>query len=66
MIFNGISDFALALFKTAQLFKAVGKITNSLVVQCAVHLLAVTGDKGHGVPLVQKVDDILHVLFFYA
>ena len=48
----------LALYESFQVLVAVGQFAYDLIVGRAVHFLAVTRDKRHGVALIQKVDDI--------
>ena len=55
---DGLFDSLLALLQAAQVAEAFLQRTQGRVVHGAVQLLAVTGDEGDGVPLVQKLDDV--------
>ena len=52
--------------QVAQVGQAVGQGAEGGVIHGAVHLLAVPGDEGDGVALVQQGDDILNMLFLAA
>ena len=61
LFFDGGGDLLLALFQIAEVFQPVGEFTKDLVVTAARHFLAVTGDEGNGVSLVEQRKDVLRV-----
>ena len=62
LIFNGIFDFLPPRLQIAQICQTVCKRADGLIVHRAVHLLAVTRNEGNSVALVQKGDDVLHIV----
>ena len=54
--------FHPALIQTAQVFQPLGQLAQQLIIQRACGLLAVTGDKGHGVACVQQLDHRANLL----
>ena len=54
------ADLLPPLLQAAQVFQPFLQGPEGLVVHGPVGLLAVPGDEGDGVPLVQQVDDVLH------
>src|SRR5699024_902059 len=49
------------LFQPAQVFETFSHPAQRLVIQAAVRLLAVTCDKGNGVPLVDQLNDLFRL-----
>ena len=58
---DGGGDFLLALIEAAQIFQTVAQIAQYLIVHRAGGLLAVAGDKGDGVPLVDQFNSPLDI-----
>ena len=58
---DGLFDLLTALVKTAQIRQAIRELSEGCVVHGAVLLLAVAGDEGDGVALVEQGDDIFHI-----
>ena len=54
-------DLAPAFFQIAQVLEAVGQGAQGGVVHGSVEFLAVAGDKGDGIPLVNELDHVFHV-----
>ena len=61
---DGLDDFRLPRLEVAKVFETVRKGTDGLIVHFPVHLLAIAGDEGDGVALVEKGNDVLDVLLF--
>ena len=59
---NGAADLIPALRQIPQILQTVSQRAQRGIVHCAVNLLAVTGNKGDGVALVEKLYDILYIL----
>ena len=55
---NGREHFLFARLEIAEVLQAVCKGADGLIVHRAVHLLAVAGDEGHRVALVEEGDDV--------
>ena len=55
---DGREHFLLPLLEIAKVLQAVCKGADGLIVHRAVHLLAVAGDEGHRVALVEEGDDV--------
>ena len=62
---NGMFHLFSFFFQIAEGSQPFGKLTDDLVIQRACHFLAVTGNKRHGVALVQKLYCIFHLGKFY-
>ena len=62
LVFDGLLYLVPAVLEVAQVLQAVGQLTDELVVHGPVELLAVAGDEGDGVSLVQQGDDVFNVL----
>ena len=62
LLLNGFFHRLPALRQPPQILEPVGQGADQLVVHGAVEFLAVAGDKGDGVALVQEGDDVLYVL----
>ena len=58
---DGVFDLLPALGQVPQIVQPVLQGPQGRVVHAAVELLAVAGDEGDGVALIQQVDDILHM-----
>ena len=58
---DGGGDFLLALIEAAQIFQTVAQIAQHLIVHRAGGLLAVAGDKGDGVPLIDQFNSPLDI-----
>ena len=59
---DGVADLGLAGFETAQIGEPLREHADGLVVHRAVHFLAVTRDKGHGIALIEKFYNVCNVL----
>ena len=57
-----LADFLPAGIQIAEILQLVGDLTDQLVIHGTVHFLAVTGDKGDGISLVQQGDDIGNIV----
>ena len=57
-----LADFLAAGVQIAEILQLVGNLTDQLVIHGAVHFLAVTGDEGDGISLVQQGDDIGNIV----
>ena len=55
-----------ALLHLTKILKSVEELTESGVIETARDLLTISGNKGDGVALVDKLDGLLNVLFLYA
>ena len=62
LLLDGSPHLFPLLIQIAQIQQPLVKLPEHLVVQGAGHLLAVTGDKGNGVAVVDQLDGILHLL----
>ena len=66
LLFNGFLDCIAPLLQPAQILKALGESAQGRVVHRAVQFLAVAGDEGNGVALVDELDDIIDMALFAA
>ena len=62
LIRQGLFNFPAALVQIPQIIQPFGQLPQHLIVQGAGLFLAVPGDEGDGVPLVQQADDRGHLL----
>ena len=58
---DGANDLLPALLQAAQVFQPVAQIAQGGVIQAIGHFLAVAGDKGDGIALVQQADGGFHL-----
>ena len=58
---NGAFDLLPARLQIAQILKTVGQCAKPGVVHGAVQFLAVAGDEGNGVSLINQIDDIPYI-----
>ena len=63
---NGLFDRLATLVQSPKILQPALKLAQGGVVHRAVELLAVTGDKGDGIALVEQTDDVFNVLFVPA
>ena len=66
LLFDGALHLVPALLQTAQIVQPFTQLAQHLVVHAAGGLLAVPGNEGNGVSLVDQVDGGLHGLFVQA
>ncbi|MNH16031.1 hypothetical protein D3C79_756570 [compost metagenome] len=61
LLLDGANDHLAAIFQFTQIAEAALQGTQLTVVQAAGHLLAITGDEGHGGTFVQQAHGGLHL-----
>ena len=66
LLFDGAQHLVLAGFEVAQVGQALVQITQRRIVDAAGGLLAVAGDKGDGVALVEQMHDVFNVPGVFA
>ena len=64
LLLDGAEDGLAALLQIAKVLQTRLQRTQDCVVHCTVQLLAIAGDEGDGVALVQKPDDVFDVFVF--
>ena len=63
---QAILEFSAALFKAAEVLQPLFERAQRGIVHCTVELLAVAGDKGDGVALVEQMHDVFNVPGVFA
>ena len=66
LLVNGLFHRLAALFETAEVLQPLFERAQRRVVHRAVELLAVAGDKGDGVALVEQAHDVFNVSGVFA
>ena len=66
LLVDGLFHRFAALFKTAEVLEPLFERAQRGVVHCTVELLAVAGDKGDGVALVEQMHDVFNVPGVFA
>ena len=66
LLIDGLFHRFAALFKTAEVLEPLFERAQRGIVHCTVELLAVAGDKGDGVALVEQMHDVFNVPGVFA
>ena len=66
LLVDGLFHRFAALFKTAEVLEPLFERAQRGIVHCTVELLAVAGDKGDGVALVEQMHDVFNVPGVFA